>query len=94
MGRRIWVISEKKKITNKIRAEAKLNNCPEIAVGIPLALIGRVGNLPCVVEEIVEQANVIDWDELWKAATTTEARLEVVAQRLGLSNGQPIKDNP
>lgn len=51
MGRRVWIIPKSKKITNAIRADAELNNCPEIAIGIPPILEGKIGALPCAYEE-------------------------------------------
>lgn len=51
MGRRIWIVSADTKITKTVRNNAKLNGCPEIACGIPPALDGKVGALPCAYEE-------------------------------------------
>lgn len=51
MARRIWIIAEGKTVTAKVKADAKLNNCPEIAVGVPPIFEGQVGALPCVYEE-------------------------------------------
>ena len=48
MGRRIWIV---KTLNAKARRDAIANNCPEICVGIPPRLIGKVGSLPCVSEE-------------------------------------------
>jgi len=51
MARRIWIIAKDKKVTAKVKATAKLNNCPEIAVGIPSVFEGKIGALPCTFEE-------------------------------------------
>jgi len=51
MGRRIWIIAKKSKITSRVRANAILNGCPEIALGVPPVLEGKVGALPCTFEE-------------------------------------------
>lgn len=51
MGRRVWIIDENEEITDKVKADAKLNNCPEIVVGIPQALNDQIGALPSVYEE-------------------------------------------
>ena len=48
MGRRVWIV---KKLDAKARKGAIANNCPEICVGIPLRLIGKVEDFPCVFEE-------------------------------------------
>jgi len=49
--RRIWIISKDKKVTQKVRTDAKLNNCPEIAIGVPPIFAGKVGALPYAYEE-------------------------------------------
>lgn len=53
MKRRIWITKKKKEITQTDRAVAEVNNCSEIANGIPPALEGVIQefNLPCVCEE-------------------------------------------
>jgi len=51
MGRRIWIIAGDKDVTAKVRATAKLNGCPEIAIGIPPVLADKIGVLPCAYEE-------------------------------------------
>ena len=51
MGRRIWVIPNKDQIKDTDLADAVLNNCPEIANGIPPSLIGIIKALPCAYEE-------------------------------------------
>lgn len=53
MGRRVWIISAKKKITQAVRDAAKANNCPEIVIGIPPILRGVVfkSGLPRAYEE-------------------------------------------
>ncbi len=48
MGRRVWIV---KKLTDKARGDAVANNCPEIAVGVPPVLKGKVDKLPCAFEE-------------------------------------------
>ena len=48
MGRRVWIV---KTLNTKARKDAIANNCPEMCVGIPPRLIGKVGDLPCVFEE-------------------------------------------
>ncbi len=48
MGRRVWIVN---KLNAKARTDAIAKNCPEIAVGIPPALAGKVDKLPCVFEE-------------------------------------------
>ena len=50
MARRIWIIAEKEAIEQEDIDAANLNNCPEIANGIPPALVGIVvpEDLPCV----------------------------------------------
>lgn len=53
MGRRIWIIAEKEAVEQSDKDAAIANNCPEIANGIPPALVGIVTpeELPCVYEE-------------------------------------------
>lgn len=51
MARRVWIIAKKDKIEDSDIADASLNGCPEIANGIPPALEGLIGALPCVYEE-------------------------------------------
>ena len=48
MGRRVWIVE---KLSAKARADAIANNCPEICVGIPPALMGKVDRLPFAFEE-------------------------------------------
>ena len=49
--RRVWIVAKKGKISKKNIADATLNGCAEIAKGIPSALTGVVGALPCAYEE-------------------------------------------
>ncbi|MBA7658257.1 hypothetical protein ES703_66206 [subsurface metagenome] len=53
MGRRVWVIAKKDEVEQQDIDAALLNNCPEIANGIPPALQGIVTEdmLPCTFEE-------------------------------------------
>ncbi len=51
MARRVWIIARKDKIEDSDIASALLNGCPEIANGVPPALVGIVGALPCAYEE-------------------------------------------
>jgi len=51
MARRVWIIAKKDKVEDSDIADATLNGCPEIANGIPPALEGIIGALPCVYEE-------------------------------------------
>ncbi len=48
MGRRIWIVW---KLDAKARKDAIANDCPEICVGIPPALMGKVDRLPFAFEE-------------------------------------------
>ena len=49
--RRVYIIAADKKVTQIVRNNAILNNCPEIAIGIPPVFKDKVGALPCVFEE-------------------------------------------
>ena len=49
--RRVWIIDKSKKVTKKVKDEAILNGCPEIAIGIPPIFEGKVSALPCAFEE-------------------------------------------
>lgn len=53
MGRRVWVIAKKDQVEQSDLDDAKANNCPEIANGIPPALqhILSEGQLPYAYEE-------------------------------------------
>lgn len=65
MGRRIWIIPEDKVVTDKVRATAKQKKCPEITVGIPPTLEGKVDKIPCLYEEPDQEPSLpaIDWSQ-------------------------------
>lgn len=53
MARRIWIIAKKEEVEPSDIADAKANNCPEVANGIPPNLKDVVdeGSLPIAYEE-------------------------------------------
>lgn len=82
MGRRIYIVSKVTDITDGVKAEAAVNNCPEIVHGLPPRLREKLRGrkLPLVYEEPDQpepepmRDPLRELDELWARIENLEAK--------------------
>lgn len=89
MGRRVWIIPKGEDVTEDVRLDARNNGCPEIAIGVPPVLAGKVGALPCVYEEPdpLPRPKPMDIEAELAELRARLAKLEPISVRTGVGSG-------